>query len=398
MTAGSYRETLDHKGLQPFSGRSSSAPSTTTSSEIGRVADGGPRDQRRRRNASCRSSAGRSSSCASCSSPGYAGQLADVHSKRTVLVVTKSLEIVAATLGLVAFAIGRLEITYAVLFKIAMQATFFQPREIRNPSGSAAGPRPVSRATGSARNEHLRRHRRRRRVRQLHVRRVAGSPCGSSGWSSSRSRSWALALSFRDSARAGRVARHADRSQSVARDRPAASRDCAAIACWADGDRHLLFLVPGIAAAACDDPLRLRGDAFKRPLGRDAHHVRGDRHRRRQHGRRPLVRRQGGARPRADRIDRHGRLRDPALPVGSLVCARGHQPRPRRILRRTLCRAAQRVAAAAERRPGKGPPHGDQQLPRTWPRFSCQPVCCGSARPVSACRRTASSSRSASSR
>jgi acyl-[acyl-carrier-protein]-phospholipid O-acyltransferase / long-chain-fatty-acid--[acyl-carrier-protein] ligase len=58
---------------------------------------------------------------------GYAGQLADVYSKRTVLVVSKSLEIVAATLGLVAFAFGHLQLTYAVLFLIALQATFFSP-------------------------------------------------------------------------------------------------------------------------------------------------------------------------------------------------------------------------------------------------------------------------------
>ena len=58
---------------------------------------------------------------------GYAGQVADVYSKRTVLVVTKSLEIVAASLGLVAFLSGRLELTYAVLFLIALQATFFSP-------------------------------------------------------------------------------------------------------------------------------------------------------------------------------------------------------------------------------------------------------------------------------
>jgi acyl-[acyl-carrier-protein]-phospholipid O-acyltransferase/long-chain-fatty-acid--[acyl-carrier-protein] ligase len=58
---------------------------------------------------------------------GYAGQLADVYSKRSVLVITKSLEIVAAALGLFAFATGRLELTYAVLFLIAVQATFFSP-------------------------------------------------------------------------------------------------------------------------------------------------------------------------------------------------------------------------------------------------------------------------------
>ncbi len=58
---------------------------------------------------------------------GYAGQVADVYSKRSVLVVTKSLEIVAAALGLFAFVAGRLELTYAVLFLIALQATFFSP-------------------------------------------------------------------------------------------------------------------------------------------------------------------------------------------------------------------------------------------------------------------------------
>lgn len=58
---------------------------------------------------------------------GYAGQLADIYSKRTVLVVSKSLEILAATLGLIAFAFGHLQLTYAVLFLIALQATFFSP-------------------------------------------------------------------------------------------------------------------------------------------------------------------------------------------------------------------------------------------------------------------------------
>jgi len=58
---------------------------------------------------------------------GYAGQLADIYSKRTVLVVSKSLEIVATTLGLIAFALGHLQLTYVVLFLIALQATFFSP-------------------------------------------------------------------------------------------------------------------------------------------------------------------------------------------------------------------------------------------------------------------------------
>ena len=58
---------------------------------------------------------------------GYAGQLADVYSKRTVLVVTKTLEIAATLLGLAAFVVGRLQITYVVLFLFAVQATFFSP-------------------------------------------------------------------------------------------------------------------------------------------------------------------------------------------------------------------------------------------------------------------------------
>ena len=44
-----------------------------------------------------------------------------------MLVVTKSLEIVATGLGLLAFVLGRLEITYVVLFLFALQATFFSP-------------------------------------------------------------------------------------------------------------------------------------------------------------------------------------------------------------------------------------------------------------------------------
>src|SRR5437763_9058605 len=55
---------------------------------------------------------------------GYAGQLADVYSKRTVLVVSKSLEIVAATLGLAASYFGHLPLPYVVPFPIALQATF----------------------------------------------------------------------------------------------------------------------------------------------------------------------------------------------------------------------------------------------------------------------------------
>lgn len=58
---------------------------------------------------------------------GYAGQIADIQSKRTVLVVTKSFEIVAAGLASVALTTKRLDVSYAVLFLFALQAAFFSP-------------------------------------------------------------------------------------------------------------------------------------------------------------------------------------------------------------------------------------------------------------------------------
>ncbi len=58
---------------------------------------------------------------------GYAGQVADRFNKRTVLVVTKALEIVAMVLGIFAFGAGRLDWMLAVLFLLALQATFFSP-------------------------------------------------------------------------------------------------------------------------------------------------------------------------------------------------------------------------------------------------------------------------------
>ena len=58
---------------------------------------------------------------------GYAGQLADTHSKRTVLVVTTVLEVAAMAVGIVAFMNGRLEWMLVVLFLIATQSAFFSP-------------------------------------------------------------------------------------------------------------------------------------------------------------------------------------------------------------------------------------------------------------------------------
>ena len=58
---------------------------------------------------------------------GYAGCLADVYSKRTVLIATKSFEILAMSAGLAAFLSNRIEWMLAVLFLLATQATFFSP-------------------------------------------------------------------------------------------------------------------------------------------------------------------------------------------------------------------------------------------------------------------------------
>jgi len=58
---------------------------------------------------------------------GYAGHLADRYGKRTVLVATKSLEIVSMLLALVGLVTGRLDVLLAVLFLMATQSTFFSP-------------------------------------------------------------------------------------------------------------------------------------------------------------------------------------------------------------------------------------------------------------------------------
>jgi acyl-[acyl-carrier-protein]-phospholipid O-acyltransferase / long-chain-fatty-acid--[acyl-carrier-protein] ligase len=58
---------------------------------------------------------------------GYAGHLADVHSKRNVLVGAKSFEIVAMALAFVAFFLDRFEPMLAVVFLMGMQSTFFSP-------------------------------------------------------------------------------------------------------------------------------------------------------------------------------------------------------------------------------------------------------------------------------
>src|SRR2546429_3085846 len=125
MSAGTYRETLKRQGLQPFlwtqflGAFNDNLFKMVVSLVAVRMATGDP---------------GRDLSIISAVFilpfilfSGYAGQVADVYSKRTVLVVTKSLEIVATALGLIAFVVGHLQITYVVLFLFALQATFFSP-------------------------------------------------------------------------------------------------------------------------------------------------------------------------------------------------------------------------------------------------------------------------------
>jgi acyl-[acyl-carrier-protein]-phospholipid O-acyltransferase/long-chain-fatty-acid--[acyl-carrier-protein] ligase len=58
---------------------------------------------------------------------GYAGHLADVLSKRKVLIATSAFEIVAMSLAVVAFAWQSFPAMLAVLFLMALQSTFFSP-------------------------------------------------------------------------------------------------------------------------------------------------------------------------------------------------------------------------------------------------------------------------------
>lgn len=57
----------------------------------------------------------------------YAGQLADMYSKRSVLIATKALEIVTMVLALITFYLESLNGLFAVLFLLATQAAFFSP-------------------------------------------------------------------------------------------------------------------------------------------------------------------------------------------------------------------------------------------------------------------------------
>jgi acyl-[acyl-carrier-protein]-phospholipid O-acyltransferase/long-chain-fatty-acid--[acyl-carrier-protein] ligase len=58
---------------------------------------------------------------------GYAGWVADAFNKRTVLIVTKSFEIVVMLAAFAALSSGNLDMMLAVIFLTALQSTFFSP-------------------------------------------------------------------------------------------------------------------------------------------------------------------------------------------------------------------------------------------------------------------------------
>src|SRR5581483_8724532 len=58
---------------------------------------------------------------------GYAGQLADNFSKRSVLICTKSIEVLAMILAAVAFETGSVPLMLVIVFLMATHSTFFSP-------------------------------------------------------------------------------------------------------------------------------------------------------------------------------------------------------------------------------------------------------------------------------
>jgi acyl-[acyl-carrier-protein]-phospholipid O-acyltransferase/long-chain-fatty-acid--[acyl-carrier-protein] ligase len=58
---------------------------------------------------------------------GYAGQLADNFSKRTVLIASKSIEVVAMVLALFAFVLGSVPLMLVIVFLMATHSAFFSP-------------------------------------------------------------------------------------------------------------------------------------------------------------------------------------------------------------------------------------------------------------------------------
>ena len=264
MATHSYRETLKHKGLQPFLWTQFLGAFNDNLFKIvvSMLAVQVVVPER----------AGRELSIVSAVFilpfllfSGYAGQLADVYSKRTVLVVSKSLEIVAATLGFVAFLFGHLQLTYAVLFLIALQATFFSPAKY-GILPEMLPDRDLSRANGVL-------------EMSTFMAIVLGTAIGGYLFEAMRAHLWLIgvlvvgvavvgtALSFRIPHVPAAAPGPADRPQSVGRDldrtRHASSRPRA----LADGDRPLVLLVSRFAPPTRGHPVRHRGDGPQRHAG-----------------------------------------------------------------------------------------------------------------------------------
>src|ERR1051325_995165 len=60
---------------------------------------------------------------------GYAGYIADVHSKRTILIAVKLFEILVMTAGFFAFFADRIEYMLVIVFLMGLHSTFFSPAE-----------------------------------------------------------------------------------------------------------------------------------------------------------------------------------------------------------------------------------------------------------------------------
>ena len=126
----------------------------------------------------------RFSICRSCCSPATPATWPTPVSKRTVLIATKSFEIVAMAAAVAALLSHRMEWMLGVLFLLAHTGRLLQPRQVRRASRNAAGQGPLARQR-PARDEHLRRdhaghHRRQRaagRMEGRHLEDRRGSGC-----------------------------------------------------------------------------------------------------------------------------------------------------------------------------------------------------------------------------
>src|SRR6476646_461597 len=237
MSAHSYRETLKHRGLQPFLWTQFLGAfndnffkfvvtMVAVHTAVNEAASG--------RNVSL---VGIVFVAPFLLFSGYAGQLADAFSKRTVLVVTKSLEIVATGLSLVAFASGRLELLYAVLLLIAVQATFFSPAKY------GLLPEMLPARERRARDEHVRRDRGGRRRGDRGLRGVA-RPALVGRRHGRGDCARRLRRELRHSPRAGGRACHAHPHQPLGRHRARREGSAARSRAAADGARPVLLLVP----------------------------------------------------------------------------------------------------------------------------------------------------------